>query len=60
MVNLSVFNDKFWKIYALCFFERMFVIIFIFLKMLTCAVKTQVHYSNIEIIYWNVCIAFNL
>jgi hypothetical protein len=28
--------------------------------MLTCALKAQVNNSNIEIIYWNVCIAFNL
>jgi len=28
--------------------------------MLTCAFKTQVNKSNIEIIYWNMCIKFNL
>jgi len=29
-------------------------------EMLTCALKAQVNDSNIEIIYWNACIAFNL
>ena len=28
--------------------------------MLTCALKAQVNGSNIETIYWNVCIVFNL
>jgi hypothetical protein len=29
-------------------------------EMLTCALKTQVKESNIEIMYCNVCISFNL
>jgi len=29
------------------------------LPMLTCALKTQVNESNIEVVYWNVCIVFN-
>jgi hypothetical protein len=29
-------------------------------EMLTCALKAQVKESNIKIMYWNVCISFNL
>jgi len=28
--------------------------------MLTCAIKAQVNDLNMEIIFWNVCIAFNI
>lgn len=33
---------------------------FISWEMLTCALKTQVNKSNIEMVYWKVCITFNL
>jgi len=29
-------------------------------EMLTCAFMAQVNESKVEIIYWNVCISFNL
>ena len=30
------------------------------MKMLTCVLKVQVNESNIKIVYWNLCITFNL
>jgi len=35
-------------------------VLIIIREMLTCALKTQVNDLNMEIIFWNVCIAFNI
>jgi hypothetical protein len=52
------------KIGVLFLFDKkngdIYIFNFIFPEMLTCALKPQVNDLNREIIYWNVCISFNL